>query len=222
MIYRFYRKRRIKGNLPCPDEETLVCFSEGKLSNSESKKIQEHIISCSRCSEVIFLYRQQPRQEREVPEFLIENVKNLIEQKTPPNILEVVLALKEKALQILRSTGDVIMDNEIIPLPVLRSRRITDFPEEIRLIKEFQGIKITIHIQKKDRDKIRVNLNLTKKIDLLPLEGLRLTLLKGTEEIESYDVIAGNVAFDNLGLGRYAIEILREGNKLGAIYVEIK
>jgi hypothetical protein len=145
-----------------------------------------------------------------------------MKQSTFFNILEVILVLKEKSFQILKTTGDVIIDNEVIPLPVLRSRQITEFPEEARLIKEFEGIKISVYIQKKDVHKVKVNLNLLDKINLLPIDGLRLTLLKDSQEIESYDAISGSAVFDNLGFGRYVIEILRAGNKLGAINLEIK
>lgn len=222
MIYRLYRKRHNQANSTCPDEETLVCFSEGKLSKEEAKRIKEHLISCRRCAEVVSLFCQRFDEQREVPEFLIKKAKGLVEQRPLPNILEVILALKEKALQILWTTGDVIRGNEIIPGAVMRSRKIIDFPEEIRLIKEFKDIKITLDIQKKDKGKIRVNLDLVDKISLLPLSDLRLALLKGTEELESYEAVSGNVVFDKVGFGCYAIQILRKGEKLGTINLEIK
>jgi hypothetical protein len=222
MIYRLYRNRHNQTNSPCPDEETLVCFSEGRLSKSESKKIQEHLISCRRCAETVSLFCQRFEEEKEVPEFLIKKAKNLVGQSHLSNILEVVLALKEKAMQILRATGDIILDNEIVPARVLRSRGKTDFPEEIRLIKEFKDIKITLYIQKRDKDKIRLNLNLVDKVSLQPLGDLRLALLKDAQELESYEAVSGNVIFDKVGLGRYAIQILRKDEKLGAIDLEIK
>ena len=222
MVYRLYRKSIGKANSPCPDEETLVCFSEGRLSKGELEKIQEHIISCRRCAEVISLLCQRLKGEREVPEFLVKKAKSLVEQRPLTSILEIILVLKEKALQILEATGDVILDNQIVPLPVLRSRQISELPEEVRLIKEFKEIKITVHIQRIEKDKIRITLNLVDKINLLPLSDLRLLLLKGTHELESYEAISGNVVFDKVSLGRYAIEILREDEKLGAIHLEIK
>ena len=222
MIYGLYRKRHNQGNSPCPDEETLVCFSEGGLSKNEIKKIQDHLISCHRCAETVSLFCQRFEEGKKVPEFLIKKAKSLVEQKPLSNILEIVLALKEKALQILGTTGDVILDNEIIPLPVLRSRQISEFPEEIKLIKEFQNIKITLHIQKKDKDKIRINLDLVDKVSLQPLSDLRLALLKDTQELESYAAVSGNAVFDKVGFGRYVIVILRKDDKLGIINLEIK
>ena len=222
MINRLYRKNHNQANSPCPDEEALVCFAEGRLSKDESRKIQEHLVSCRHCAEAVSLFCQKSEEKREVPEFLIEKAKSLVEEKSLPIILKVVLALKEKALQILEAGGDVVLDNEIIPLPVLRSRQISEFPEEIKLIKEFKDIKITLHIQKKDKDDIRINLNLVDKASLAPLGDLRLALLKGTQEIESYAAASGNVIFDKVSFGRYAIKVSRKDNKLGVINLEIK
>ena len=222
MIYRIYRKKHNQPNSPCPDEEILVCFSEGRLSKSDSARIKEHLISCRHCSEAVSLFCQRFEEQREVPEFLVKKVKDLVKQKPLPNILNLILVLKEKALQILESSGDVVLDNEIIPLPVLRSRQISEFPEEIRLIKEFKDIKVTLFVQKRDKDKIRINLNLVDKVSLMPIENLRMVLLKDAQELESYEAASGSVVFDKVGFGRYNIQIMRKHEELGAINLEIK
>lgn len=222
MIYRLYRKRHNQTASFCPDEETLACFCEGKLSKTESKRVQEHLPACNRCADVIALFYQKLEQDIEVPEFLIQRAKSLLKQTPLSNIFEVVLALKEKAMQILGTTGDVIVDNEIIPLPVLRSRQISEFAEEIKLIKELENTKITIHIQKKDKDKIRINLGFVDKTNLRPLTDLRLALFKDESELESYEVTTGSAVFDEVGFGRYDIQINRKDEKLGVIRLEIK
>jgi len=223
MVYQLYRKMHNQANPPCPDEETLVCFSESRLSKSESKKIKEHLISCHRCAEIVSLFcKKFEGAEKEVPEYLIKNAKNMVEERPFPNVLEVILALKEKALQILRTTGDIILDNEIIPLPVLRSRQIDRFPEEIKLIKEFENIKTTIHVQKKAKDEIRISLILIDKASLRPLGDLRLALLREGRELESYEAVSGSATFEKISFGRYAIQILRKDEKLGVINLEIK
>ena len=221
-VYQMYRKAHNKPNSPCPNEETLVCFSEGKLSKEEAAVIQEHLITCHRCAEVVYLFCSKFEEKREVPEFLVKKAKDLVKPKALPNILNLILALKEKALQILESNGDVILDNEIIPVPVLRSRQISEFPEEIRLIKEFNDIKVTVYIQRRDKHKVRINLNLVNKISLTPLEDLRLALIKDTQELESYEAVAGNAVFENVGFGQYSIKITRKDEELGAINLEIR
>ena len=78
-----------------------------------------------------------------------------------------------------------------------------------------------MNIQKKD-NKIRLVLNLVDKVSFLALSDLRLTLLKETQEIESYTVVAGNAVFDNLDFGRYAIKVEHKAEELGVINLEIK
>ena len=222
MVYRFWRKKHKQADLLCPDEETLVCFSEGTLPRNESKMIQEHLVSCSRCSEVVSLFLQRHKEQRDVPEVLINKAKSLIEQKLPTSILEIAIAIKEKALEILGTTADIILENEILPLPVLRSRKITEFQEEIGIIEEFINIKINILIQKMDRDSARLNINLIDKTSLKPLDDLRLMLMKDKKEIESYELVSGNAVFDKVGRGDYEIQILRKEEILGVINLKIK
>lgn len=222
MVYGFYRKVRNDADSPCPEEETLACFCEGRLSKDESKRVQEHLAACSRCTETVSLFCQKIEEQREVPGFLIEKAKGLVEDAPALSILEVILALKEKALQILSTTGDVIVGNEIMPLSVLRSRKISEFTEEIDLIKELENIKITVNIQKKDKDKVRLRLVIADKVSLKPLSDLRLTLLKDGSELESYDAASGSAAFDNVGFGHYDVEISQRDKKLSVIHLEIK
>ncbi|MFH1339268.1 MAG: zf-HC2 domain-containing protein [Candidatus Omnitrophota bacterium] len=222
MVYGFYRKKRNNADLPCPEEETLVCFCEGKLSKDESKRVQEHLAACGRCAEAVSLFCQKIEEQREVPGFLIEKAKSLVKEMPFSSIFEVVLALKEKGLQILRTTGDVIVGNEIMPYPVYRRRKMPESTEEIDLIKELENIKITINIQKKDKDKVRLSLVLADKVSLQPLSDLRLALLKDGSELESYEAASGSAAFDNVGFGYYDIEILQRDKKLSVIRLEIK
>lgn len=224
MVYKAYRQEQPKDSQPCPDEETLVCFSEGRLTKPEIEKIQEHLIICSRCAEILSLLSLKGLQEqKEVPESLLQKAKDLVSPvKVLPTILELVIALKEKALEILDTTGDVILGNEIMPLPVLRSRNIRQFQEEINLIKEFGDVKINLTVEKRGRDKVRISLTLVDKSSLLPLQDLRLSLLKDGVEMESYTVASGNAVFEELDFGRYAIEVYRREEKIGFMVLQIQ
>ena len=57
---------------------------------------------------------------------------------------------------------------------------------------------------------------------VLPLEDLRLTLLKDTQEFESYETVAGNAVFENVAFGQYIIKIVQKNEELGAINLEIR
>jgi len=214
MVYGFFKSKEPKKDLICPDEETLVSFLEGKLSSDEDIKLQEHILSCRRCSEIISFF--ELKEEREVPQYLIEKVKGLI-KKEIPLWLEVVIALKEKGLSIIKSTADILLGNEILPLPVLRSRNIELIEKPLSLIKDFGDIRIQIEINKTEKTKIKLTVFLLDKKSLKPLEDLRIGLFKQNREIESYSLQKGNAVFENLEFGEYEIKVSKDLETLGLI-----
>ena len=214
MVYGFFKSKEPKKDLNCPDEEMLVSFLEGKLSSDEDIKLKEHILSCRRCSEIISFF--ELKEEREVPQYLIEKVKGLI-KKEIPLWLEVVIALKEKGLSIIKSTADILLGNEILPLPVLRSRNIELIEKPLSLIKDFGDIRIQIEINKTEKTKIKLTVFLLDKKSLKPLEDLRIGLFKQNREIESYSLQKGNAVFENLEFGEYEIKVSKDLETLGLI-----
>ena len=209
-------------DMPCPKEEDLACFCEGRLSRRESRKIQEHLISCPRCAEAAAIFSKDFGDEKDAPEVLITKAKGLIKDALPPEIFEVIIALKEEALEVLKTGGDIIIDNEIIPLPVLRSRQISKFPQEIKLIKEFQDSRVTLEIMRKENKRLRISLRLEDKTFRRPLRGLRIALFKKSKELESYEATTGQAVFDSVLAGEYGIRIFCENEVIGDIRLEIK
>lgn len=221
MVYKMYRKRQNKENLPCPDEEMLACFSEGRLSKEDCKAMQEHLLRCERCAETLSLYNLKIEAKRAVPEFLIEKAKDLIKEKTLQVILEIILSIKEKALEIINTTGDIILGNEVIPLPVLRSRQIRALNEEMTVVKEFQDIRINVNIEKKDKDEVKISIFLCDKNTARPLSDLRVALLKDDIELESYTIDSGKAIFDRVAFAKYELQISQRDKDLGSIKLEI-
>lgn len=221
MVYPVYRKSKNPNNLPCPNEETLSCFSEGKLADKESKQIQEHLLLCQRCAEIVSIFLQEFQQQRQVPEALMNKAKDLVKDTSGINIFEVVLAVKEKMLQILSTTGDVIVHNEILPLPVLRARHIEHFADGVKLIKEFQNIRINVDVHKRASSRVKIRIALADKRTLHPLRDLRLVLMKGDYELESYESESGHAVFDKVPVGKYSICILYKGKEIGVVNLEV-
>lgn len=221
MLYRNYQRRQTRSNLSCPDEETLVSFIEGEISQEDSRQLQEHLLACGRCAEALALFFLQPKITQRVPSEIIEKVKSLVSQKTPAHILELTLKIKEKFLEILDTSGDIIFGNEIIPLPVLRSRQIRDFGDELALVKEIGEMRVNLDIEKREEGLVKIIFTLSDKNTSLALSDLRVTLFKDDRELESYAVEAGRAAFDKLGLGRFTFQILRKEQVLGLIKLEL-
>lgn len=222
MAYQFYRQKHKAESHGCPDEETMVCFSEGKLSSLEAQKLERHIVECQRCSQILAILKTAAIEEKEEPSLsLVQRAKDLVKQETTPFILEAIIAIKERALELIQTSANVILGNQIVPPSIVRSRSISEFKEEICLIKEFENLKIILKIEKKEGDIAGLTLEIRKKETDLPLEGVRLVLLKDEIEIESYWAKAGGVFFDNLNFGKYSIQIWQK-ELLGAINIEIR
>lgn len=221
MAYKIYRDRQTKDSSPCPDEETMVCFGEGRLSKEDSAKLQKHLLSCERCAQVLSLYNIKIEKEQIVPEFLIKKTKGLIGKKIPTSLIEITLSVKERLLEIINTTGDIVLDNEIIPLPVLRSRQIKKILEEVTIIKEFQNIRISGRIEKREKGKVKVGISLCDKNTSEPLKDLRIGLFKDDIELESYVIDSGCSSFDNLSFGKYTLKIFRGEEELGVIKLEV-
>lgn len=55
IIYKQWKKNLPKFEDPCPDEETMACFVEGLLNKKEQERLQDHLIKCDKCMEIVLL-----------------------------------------------------------------------------------------------------------------------------------------------------------------------
>lgn len=42
----------------CPDEEDMVCYIDGLLSEVEVKQIEKHLLGCDRCWEIVVVSKK--------------------------------------------------------------------------------------------------------------------------------------------------------------------
>jgi len=206
-----------------PDEETLACFVEAKLSPQEGERVKAHLINCDRCSEAVaVILRSNPEGAKEVPEELLSQVKQGLFPDAEVPLMEVVLRLKQKALELLNTTGDILVGQEFVPAPVLRSRSIKDFKDEITILKDFQDIRVEAKIENKGGNAFNVIIAVKQKETQKVLKDLRVTLIRGDLELESYLSDSGSVTFEHVLLGKYKIEVSNIEKRLASIMLDIK
>ena len=133
-IYRLYRRGYVQPASSCPDEESLVCFCEGKFSGLDLEVLQKHISVCQDCAEKVILFNRATEEIVIPPKLLIEKTKNLLARNFSVKILEIVLKVKEKALKIIKTNADIIFNDEIMPLAILRSKQGKDSFHEPRQV----------------------------------------------------------------------------------------
>jgi len=222
-VYRKWKARQPQAPGVHPDEEDIVCFLDNKLSKQEYEIIQAHLITCDRCAEIVAVQLElNPSKIQEVPTQLMARVKDLVQPEQDIPALEIALRLKEKILEILNTTGDVLVGQELMPAPVLRSRKIKEFRDEITVLKDFKDIRVEVKILSQQTDVFSLNVVVIEKSTQKIMKDLRVTLIRDDLELESYLSSSGKVIFEHVLLGKYTVEISTIASKLASILLDIR
>lgn len=205
------------------DEETFVAFLEHGLPSEEQKHWEAHILVCEQCAQILALsLKVQPLPEKELPEALVQKTKALLAKELGFYFLDIILLLKEKTLEIINTTGDILMGQELVPAAVLRSRQSKDFPDEVTILKDFQDIRVEVKIENQKAQAFNLTVLARDKQTQNIIKDLRVTLLKGDLELESYLTDTGKVTFEHILLGKYTVEITTINEKVATILLDIK
>jgi len=223
MTYRGWKGKHHKPHRRHPNEETVACLVEGRLPEKEQKAVLSHIVTCIRCSEAVDLYfKTDQSQPLEVPQELLMRLKAALEQEARSLLLEIALRIKENMIEVLESGGDILVGQELMPAPVLRSRKITEFRDEIFIFRDFKDIRAEIKIENKLGGFFSMCVTAKDKKTQQVLKDIRITLLKEEDELESYLCERGAAVFEHVALGTYRIEICGKDAKLAAISLDIR
>jgi len=223
MVYQNWKQSEGRNKETHPDEETLVCFIEGRLPAEEAERLKAHLVRCDDCMEAIALSMQAAEMSEEEPSAdLLERVRKMLAFELKPSILEIVLRLKEKASEIISTTGDVLVGQELVPAAVLRSRSIKDFKDEVTILKDFFDIRAEIKIENMGANAFNLSILVKHRITQKVLKDLRVALIKDNTELESYLTDAGLVTFEHVLAGKYTVEISRVNSKLACVVLDIR
>ncbi len=223
-VYKRWKRGCPKPEACHPDEETMVCFLENRLTLQESEEIKKHLITCDDCCESIRISLETGsiKTSLDLPQELLEAVKGLVLQKDTVSVLEIFLRLKEKVLEIINTTGDILVGQELVPAPILRSRGHKDFKDEVVILKDFKDIRLEVKIENKQGNEFNLIINAKCKKTQKPIKDLRVSLLKDDIELESYLTDFGQASFEHVLLGKYKVEISNVESKLAAVLLDIK
>jgi hypothetical protein len=156
------------------------------------------------------------------PKALIEYAKSLVAAQDINSAAQIVIMLKEKAMEVLSITGDILIGREFIPAPVLRSRRIKEFKDEITVLKDFKDIRVEVRIERKGAHLFDMFVYVKDKQANRVIRDLRVTLLKDDLELESYLTSSDKVTFEHVLAGKYNIEISNIDDKIASVLLDIR
>jgi hypothetical protein len=206
-----------------PDEQDFASFVENRLPLKEAARIKAHVLACDRCAEALSAsIKLKEMQEIEPPSSLLETSLDLIRETAASRSLEIFLLVKEKLLEIINTTGDVLVGQELIPAAVLRSRKIRDFKDEITILKDFGNIRVEAKIETKTGGNFSLQVVIKDKLTQAFIKDLRVSLIKGDVELESYLVDSGKVVFEHVLLGKYTVELSSPTDKVAEILIDMK
>jgi hypothetical protein len=222
IIYREWKSGGRLVNNDHPTEEVLACFFEHKLALVDRNVIQGHLLKCDICAEYLSTQLKiESHLSKDVPGSLLEKVRKMIGSEVKENIFEIFLRLKEKALEIIQTSGDVLVGQELIPAPVLRSRQINEFKEEVSILKDLQEVRVLAKVESKSSKIFNLTITIKDKQDRKINKELRITLMKDEIELESYISDSGGSIFENISPGNYRVEVTQETRMIALIDLKV-
>jgi hypothetical protein len=222
-VYGRWKAKLPKGSGAHPDEQDFIAFVQNQLPPQEIIRIKEHILSCDSCSQILAAtIKLQSVQELEPPAKLLDESRALIDKAISSRILEIILQAKEKMLNLINTSGDVLVGQELIPAAVLRSRKISDFKDEVTILKDFGDIRVEVKITAKENNNFDLKVAMKNKQSQEIIKDLRVSLIKGDLELESYLAESGKVVFEHVLLGKYTIEISSLRDNMASVLIDIK
>lgn len=211
----------------CLTEEDIACLIDAQLAESERSKLFEHTLSCQKCNiilrdHLLLLNALDKNVSIETPEAVVQAAMDLLSQDVGTNILKVVLDFKEKVIELVKTTGEVLRGPQLIPVPVLRSHGEADqFQNEIKIIKEFDNIFTELDVDKKKANLCDIEIRLTEKETRKKIQDFRVTLSRNGKEVESSLVEEGKITFKDVKPDKYAVLITQDDKKFGIIDISI-
>jgi len=207
------------------DDETIACYVDGLLPENERNYVEKMMNENDELKELIqtqmFVEKEQSKNDLSfMPEYLIQNAKDLVSEKFGSKVLNLVIKFSDKVIETLQSTGEILSGAQLQPAYTLRG----DSQEKAKSVvvrKIFDDVKVEVEISRELDDKNNVILKAIQNQTELPIDNIRATLFKDNVELESYVTKNGKAIFENIKPGHYVIELSYPDKDLGAISIQL-
>ena len=213
--------------MSCPDEIRLAEYLEGRLSEKDRSRIEEHLSVCQICLEGIVvthgLIRRKGEFELEpVPAEVVESAVRLI---TGWNYIFFGWLINEFE-ESVKNLGSRIANGLCLrpwarwhPASIRSLKRVAS-ENLVSISVPYKGVKTEIEIEKTKSGKANIRVIFPK--DYKPEKSVRITLKKGDREVASYLLDGDYVLFEDINFDYYGISLTEDVVTLGTYSFEIK
>lgn len=213
--------------IPCPGEEKLVDYIEGRLSEQDRSQVEEHLADCPICLEgfVVMnsMVRDKDRFESDpVPTEVTEAAFHLISGRTTKSRGSLIEKMKRSIADLESSILDLFRLKSLLkwqPASIRGSK--TAVSEDLVFLRVPIGqIETEIEIEKTALGKALIRVRLHEAIK--PAKRMRVTLKRGEREMASDLLDRDYVLFEDIPFGRYSLSLAGNGEQLGVYRFEIR
>ncbi len=204
-----------------PGEEELAGLRGNTLAAAEKEAVIAHLLACARCAERFALALESESLAAPVPRDLLRKALRTLKPQDSLGILEIVLEIKGRMMELVRSSGDVVFGQELIPAPVLRARRLSDFTDEVVILRDFERVRVEVKVENKGGRFCAMAVQVSDKRSGSLLKDVRVSLLREETELESYAGQAGRVVFEHVDFGTYRLVVTALGEAVAAVRIEL-
>ena len=204
----------------CPDEEIFADYIEGRLSMEKRSEIEEHLSGCDICRDYFIVAE---RLIRENERFALDRAPAEVTQAAVSLVKNLDTAWQEKLKACIRRLNSSISDF-MTPLigshpAAVRSFREVRSNDCITIKKTFKKIKIEFEIERTGNSKANIRVRLCGYIK--PEKIVRVTLKRNKREIASLLLHRGYALFEEIPVGHYSLDFVKDEVLLGTCFFEI-
>ena len=212
-------------NKICLSDEMIASYAEGLLTGNDLALVEEHLKQCDLCAEIATVQKEcvLARKNGEftfAPPALYERLRKELGLESSIPMLEIIVSFKERILEAVRTTGEFLTLSSLQPAYALRGDADVGGPT---IIREILGeVEVIVEITKQNDENFRAVIKTTNPQTTIPREDLRVNLLNGQTELESYKTLNGRVVFDSLKSDDYYLQISHLDQVIGNIKMSLK
>lgn len=209
----------------CTEEEVLLDYLEGRLSERKRLAVERHLAGCDACLEEAVVMRELNQSAKlydldPVPERVTRRAIEALRAIKSDSLFERVSGY----VRLMGSRWSNALDKSWSwrrpSLAPVRGTKTVVAEDLILLKKSFSDLDVEIEIEKIDQDKASILIKLSR--DGLPAKPVRVTLFKNGREVSSYLFTGVTALFEDIAFGHYTLVFSRDGESVGEYPFEIK